>query len=272
MLRNQEYYGYDINRRLADQGMGGNISRLYGILNDMQKDGLLWDRWERSSEGPRKKMYSLTESGKQALNEILLNAISIVHLFYGDYLRGLYPRVDVFGEILGVLTDGMRDGERLAYLSYGFTGIDLMLVRSIHEKNPLGKLYLIKPSSLELNLELENTNIFDGDYNDLPFKDDFFDRLIVIGVPPQETLQESAKEWRRVIDGEGKLVIITPSVLVQNLDEPMSIGDFVEKYEHQVIEQGSQHDPDQFFSTLRNQFSNVVDREATHMKFITAQD
>ena len=93
----------------------------------------------------------------------------------------------------------------------------------------------------------------------------------MIGVPAQETLKESTAEWRRVIDGEGRLVIITPSVLVQNLDEPMSIGDFVEKYEHQVIEQGAHHEPEQFFSALREQFSDVVDREATHMTFITAR-
>ena len=269
MLRNNEFYGYDINRRLAQQDMSSNISRLYGILNEMQKDRLLMDRWERSKEGPRKKMYSLTDKGREALNEILLAAISTVHLFYGDYLRSLFPKVDVFGDILNVLTEGMQQGDNLAYLSDNFSGINQVLIKSLQAKNPSGKLYLIKPGNLDQRTDLENANVFDGTYNDLPFKDDFVDRLIVIGVPAPENLVESTKEWRRVIKEGGRLTIITPSILIQEHEEPMTIGDYVEKYEHQVIEKGSLIDPELFMSSLRDNFSDVVEREATHMTFIT---
>jgi PadR family transcriptional regulator PadR len=270
MLRNNELYGYDINRRLAQQDMSSNISRLYGILNEMQKDRLLMDRWERSKEGPRKKMYSLTDKGREALNEILLAAISTVHLFYGDYLRSLFPKVDVFGNILNVLTEGMEQGDNLGYISNSFSGINQVLLKSLHAKNPSGKLYLIKPDSLGLNTDLENANVFDGTYNDLPFKDDFIDRLIVIGVPTPETLVESTKEWRRVIKEGGRLTIVTPTILIQEHEEPMTIGDYVEKHEHQVIEKGSLIDHELFMSSLRDNFSEVVEREATHMTFITA--
>jgi len=270
MVRNNELYGYDINRRLAQQGMSSNISRLYGILNEMQKDQLLRDRWERSKEGPRKKMYSLTDRGREALNEVLLEAISTVHLFYGDYLRSLYPRVDVFGDIMGVLTEGMQEGDSTACLSHNFSGINQVLIRNIHRNNLEGKLYLIKPSDLDLNIDIENTNVFDGTYSDLPFKDNFFDRLIIIGVPTPENLVDSTKEWRRVIKVGGRVIIITPSILVHEHVEPMTIGDYVEKYEHQVIEKGSLIDPVLFMSSLRNNFVDVVEREATHMTFITA--
>ena len=250
--------------------MSSNISRLYGILNDMQKDRLLRDRWERSKEGPRKKMYSLTDKGREALNEILLDAISTVHLFYGDYLRNLFPKVDVFGDIMGMLTDGMQEGVNTAYLSHNFDGINQVIIRNIHLNNPEGKLYLVKPSDLDLKIDMENTNIFDGLYHNLPFKDDFIDRLIVIGVPTPETLVESTKEWRRVIKKSGRLTIITPSILIQAHEEPMTIGDYVEKYEHQVIEKGSLIDFEIFMSSLKDSFSDVVEREATHMTFITA--
>lgn len=272
MLRNNEFYGYDINRRLAQQDMSSNISRLYGILNEMQKDRFLVDRWERSKEGPRKKMYSLTDKGREALNEILLEAISTVHLFYGDYLRSLFPKVDVFGGIMNVLTDGMQQGDNLAYLSDNFSGINQFLIKSLHAKNPEGKLYLIKPGHLDYSTDMENANVFDGTYNDLPFKDDFFNRLIVIGVPTPKTLVESTIEWRRVIKAGGRLTILTPSILIQEHVEPMTIGDFVEKYEHQVIEKGSLIDPEMFMSSLRNIFANVVEREITHMTFITADN
>jgi PadR family transcriptional regulator PadR len=270
LLRNDELYGYDINRRLAQQDMSSNISRLYGVLNEMQKDRLLGDRWERSKEGPRKKMYSLTEKGREALNEILLGAISTVHLFYGDYLRSLYPGVDVFGDIMGLLTDGLKEGDSTAYISHNFDGINQVLIRTIHQSNPQGKLYLVKPSDLDFNIDMENTNVFDGIYHDLPFKDNFIERLVVIGVPAPETLVESVQEWSRVVKEGGRLTIITPSILIQEHEEPMTIGDFVEKYEHQIIEKGSLLDPEAFMSSIKNNFANVTQSEATHMTFITA--
>jgi PadR family transcriptional regulator PadR len=272
LLRNNEFYGYDINRRLAQQDMSSNISRLYGVLNEMQKDRLLRSRWERSKEGPRKKMYSLTDKGREALNEILLAAISTVHLFYGDYLRSLFPKVDVFGDIMNVLTDGLQQGDSQAYLSNSFSGINQVLIRSLHAKNPEGKLYLIKPSHLDFSTEMENTNVFDGTYHDLPFKDDFVNRLTVVGVPTQEALVESIIEWRRVIKEGGRLSIITPTILIQSHEEPLTIGDYVEKYEHQIIEKGYLIDPDVFMSSLRSSFTNVVERGATHMTFITADN
>ncbi|MFA9437759.1 MAG: hypothetical protein ACEROO_11720, partial [Candidatus Bathyarchaeota archaeon] len=196
--------------------------------------------------------------------------ISTVHLFYGDYLRSLFPKIDVFGNILNVLTEGMEQGDNLGYLSDSFSGINQVLLKSLQAKNPSGKLYLIKPGNLDLRTDLENANVFDGTYNDLPFKDDFIDRLIVIGVPTPETLVESTKEWRRVIKEGGRLTIVTPSILIQEHEEPMTIGDYVEKYEHQVIEKGALIDPELFMSSLRDNFSEVVEREATHMTLITA--
>jgi PadR family transcriptional regulator PadR len=271
MLRNTEFYGYDINRRLAQQDMRGNISRLYSVLNEMQEDRLLKDRWEKSKEGPRKKMYSLTDKGREALNEILLDAISTVHLFYGDYLRSLFPKVDIFGHIIGILTDELKEGASVAYISNTFSGINQFIVKSIQQRNPKGKLYLIKPEDLNYSSKFENVNVFDGTHYDMPFKDDFVDKLIVIGVPSQETLVESVKEWRRVINEEGTLTILTPTILVQKKDDPMIIGDFVEMYEHQVIEKGSILEPDIFISTLKGLFTDVGESEATHMTFINAK-
>lgn len=272
LLRNSELYGYDINRRLSQQKTNINISRLYGILNEMQKDRLLQARWERSEEGPRKKMYSLTEQGKKALNEILLDSISTVHMFYGDYLRSLYPKVDVFGNIITLLTNELQEDASVAYHSTNFSGIDQILVRRIHQKNPQGKMYLIKPSTLDFSTNLENVSVFDGTHVDLSFKDDMFDQLIVVGVPSQETLMESVKEWRRVINERGRLIIITPSILVQEHNDPMTIGDFVEMHEHQFVEKGSHILPDFFIASLKSQFSNVNISEAVHLTYVIAKN
>jgi hypothetical protein len=93
---------------------------------------------------------------------------------------------------------------------------------------------------------------------------------VVIGVPAPETLEESAKEWGRVVKTGGRLTVITPSILVQKHTEPMTIGDYVEKYEHQVIEKGSLIDHEVFTSKLKDNFANLIESEAIHMTFISA--
>jgi len=272
MFRGNELYGYEINKLLSLQDISINISRLYSVLNDMQTDGLLLVRWEKSSTGPRKKMYRLSKKGKDALNEILLESISMVHRFYGDYLRELYPRVNVFGEIMELVTDGLESSDVVAYLTHFFSGIHEMLVSRIFEKITDGKMYLVTPEPSEKHIDIENLNVLDGSYESLPFKKNYINRFIVIGVPNQSLLDDSIQEWRRVIADGGSLIIITPTILIQEEEEPLSIGDFVERYEHQVIEKGEPIDPGMFFSILKANFNDINEVEKVHMSFITAKN
>jgi DNA-binding PadR family transcriptional regulator len=270
MLRNEELYGYDLNKRLTQQKMRINISRLYGILNEMQKEGILESRWEKSSFGPRKKMYSLGEHGKEILRKILLEAIETVHLFYTDYLRSLLPDVNVFGDISHWMTGGLTGNDSVLYLTYSFTGLHEMLVRRIQSANPQGKTYFVMPSISDL--QFENVMTFEGSYDNLPFKDDFIDFIIIIGLPNKGILKESVNEWRRVLNENGKLSILTPSILVKTSQVPMTIGDFVEKHEHEIIERGQHIDPESLFFVLREKFNKVIDTEMVHMSFISASN
>jgi hypothetical protein len=85
-------------------------------------------------------------------------------------------------------------------------------------------------------------------------------------------LDDSIQEWRRVIADGGSLIIITPTILIQEEEEPLSIGDFVERYEHQVIEKGEPIDPGMFFSILKANFNDINEVEKVHMSFITAKN
>ncbi len=270
MFRGNELYGYEINRLLSFQDVSINISRLYSVLNEMQTEGLLKERWEKSTTGPRKKMYSLSSKGKDALNEVLLEAISTVHLFYGDYLRELYPKVNVFGKIFELITKGLKSSDTAAYLTYSFSGMHEMLVTQIHKVVKDGKMYLVTPDPSNKNIDIENLNILDGTYENLPFKNDYLDRFVVVGVPRPNLLRETVQEWRRVVASGGKLIVVTPTILIQSQEDPISIGDFVERYEHQIIEGGEPIDPKIFFSALKENFKKVEEVETVHMSFITA--
>jgi PadR family transcriptional regulator PadR len=272
MFGGSELYGYDVNRRLSLQGVEVELSRLYRILNEMRKDGLLDDRWEKSRHGPRKKMYSVSEKGREALNEILLEAIATVHRFYGEYLTGLYPEINVFGEILGLLAEGLEGHEKIAYITTKYLGIHELIVLRLKEMVPEGRIYIVKPDSLDISVNLENVYIHNGSYDDIPFKNGFVDRLILIDLPNKDAIEESAREWQRVVHEKGMLSIFTPTILIQRQDDPLTIGDFVEKYEHEIIERGEHVDREILLSTLGSLFKKVGEREAVHMSIISAQE
>jgi PadR family transcriptional regulator PadR len=270
LFRGKELYGYDINKTLANQGIEVDLSRLYAVLNDMRKEGILNDRWEKSSSGPRKKMYSISNKGKENLNEILLEAIATVHSFYGDYLRSLLPEINVFEKIIELLSENMNDDENLAYFTTKFFDIHELLLGILHKQNINGKTYLILPRNVKVETKLEGINVLDGSYTDLPFKDNHIHRLLLIDLPSQETIDESIKEWHRVLSKEGRLAILTPTILIEKQIHPLSIGDFVEKQEHEVIEQGQHVDREILLSSLKLNFNNIVENESVHMSVITA--
>jgi PadR family transcriptional regulator PadR len=272
MFGGSELYGYDVNRRLSLQGVEVELSRLYRVLNEMRKDGLLDDRWEKSRHGPRKKMYSVSEKGREALNEILLEAIATVHRFYGEYLMSLYPEINVFGEILGLLAEGLEGHETIAYITTKYLGIHELIVSRLKEMVPEGRIYIVKPDSLDISVNLENVYIHNGSYEDIPFKNRFVDRLILIDLPSKEIIEEAAREWQRVVNEKGIISIFTPTILIQRQDDPLTIGDFVEKYEHEIIEKGEHVDREILLSTLGNLFKQVGEREAVHMSIISAQE
>jgi PadR family transcriptional regulator PadR len=259
MFRGNELYGYDINKNLATQGIDVDLSRLYGVLNSMRKEGLLQDRWEKSSSGPRKKMYGITEKGREKLTEILLEAIDTVHSFYGDYLRSLLPEINVFGDIIESMTEFMEGDENVAFFTSKFNPMHEFLLGFIQRKNPGGR-------------NLSNLNILDGTYNDLPLKNDFLDRLVIMDLPVMDLLEESIKEWQRAIKTNGRLTIITPTILIEKQKHPMTIGDFVEKNEHEDLEGGSHIERDVLFPILQEKFNNLHESEYVHISIINAQN
>jgi DNA-binding PadR family transcriptional regulator len=272
MFGGSELYGYDVNRRLSLQGVEVELSRLYRVLNEMRKDGLLDDRWEKSRHGPRKKMYRVSEKGREALNEILLEAIATVHRFYGEYLTSLYPEINVFGEILGLLAEGLEGHEKIAYITTKYFGIHELIVSKLKEMVPEGRIYIVKPDSLDISVNIENVYIHNGSYDDIPFKNGFVDRLMLIDLPNKEIIEEAAREWQRVVHEKGMLSIFTPTILIQKQDDPLSIGDFVEKHEHEIIERGEHVDREILLSTLGSLFKKVGEKEAVHMSIISAYE
>ena len=55
MFRNKEFYEYEAYKKLIQNKIDIQLSRLYRILKEMQEKAILDFRWEENPSGPRKK-------------------------------------------------------------------------------------------------------------------------------------------------------------------------------------------------------------------------
>lgn len=66
-LAKKRSYGYELISSLDTYGRFGDASTVYKNLRRMEKDGLIGSEWETSESGPAKRVYHLTEEGRELL-------------------------------------------------------------------------------------------------------------------------------------------------------------------------------------------------------------
>ena len=70
VLDGKPLYASDIIQSLKEAKMIVVEGTLYPLLTRLKNSGLLAYRWEESTQGPPRKYYELTESGRKFLNEL----------------------------------------------------------------------------------------------------------------------------------------------------------------------------------------------------------
>jgi DNA-binding PadR family transcriptional regulator len=272
LFGNREFYGYEVHKVLVSEDVKVEMSRLYRVLNEMRREELLEGRWEKSRIGPRRRVYRLGRKGKVALTKILLDAIRTVHGFYGAYLMSLLPEVNVFDDIVRSFTDGSTGYENIVYVITKYSRMHEVLIPNIQSRLPHAKIFLVKPRQLELDLNLDNLFFLDGFYNDIPLKNDYADCMIIIDLPKREYLEQAMKEWHRVLMSNGKLTILTPSILLEKYEDPLSIGDFIEEHEHETIEKGEHIDKTLLEEHVKQYFNTIEEKSIVHITILRVSE
>jgi PadR family transcriptional regulator len=72
-LQTKESYGYEIAKALKQDRGSAHTGYLYGVLGEMEKEGLIESEWKKSESGPPKKIYRITALGSQSLEVGLLS-------------------------------------------------------------------------------------------------------------------------------------------------------------------------------------------------------
>lgn len=272
MFKGKEFHGYEAHKRLASEDVKIEISRLYRILNEMLKEGLLESRWERSQLGPKMRLYRLSKKGGKVLDKILLDAIETVHYFYDKYLLELPPEANAFNSICNLLISNLKERDSIVYVTNQYSPPNEEVLRSLRREVPEAKIYLVKPKPVTVDLKLDNLVLLDGTYSSIPLRNMYADLLIVSGIPKEEYLEKCLKEMLRVLKKSGKFAILMQTVQVQKYEDPLTIGSFIEKYEYETEEGGEHVDQKIIEELLKRFFQNVEKRQIVHITIFSASE
>ena len=72
LLSEETMYGYQISQELANRSDGYFEMKeglLYPLLHRLKREGLIDSKWQTTSGGRRRKYYTITPAGKEALQE-----------------------------------------------------------------------------------------------------------------------------------------------------------------------------------------------------------
>jgi DNA-binding PadR family transcriptional regulator len=265
-----EFYGYKIHKQLASRKIVVSTSRLYRTLAEMVRQGLLESQWQKGQLGPRQRVYKLGEKGRKEREKILLDAIATVHGFYSEYLLNLPAKTNVFNTICRILSGNLSGKPDIGYVTSDYSEMHERLLRGLRGEIPGANIYFVKPASLAVDLNLENLWFLNGTYDSIPLKQGYVDLLVIVGVPHERFLEKSLKEWLRVLKQSGTLAICVPTVFTHKHDDPLSVGNFIEKYEHKTLEEGQHIETDYLKTLLKKSFQRVEEKQIVHITVFLA--
>jgi PadR family transcriptional regulator PadR len=97
VLYGERHYGYSLIRVLAEHGsIALKEGTVYPILSRLDRDGLVRSEWAESGQGPPRKYYELTPSGRQLFDELRKEfdlLVALVQRKWADPER-LHPAVE----------------------------------------------------------------------------------------------------------------------------------------------------------------------------------
>jgi PadR family transcriptional regulator PadR len=233
MLGTQEMHGYEVQKQLASRGSRLNISYLYRVLAEMETEGYLEGTRTKSALGPERKVYRLGKKGSEKLDQELKEAVKTIHVKYMQYLAKLPPEKSTIRKLQRLLDSQVNIGDAILVVAPKIF-YDWM-ISSLGNVLGDGRIYLVKPKSVKLSIECANLNLLDTPVENIPLKDNFVDAVRVHGEPGN--VHQALKELHRVLKKDGSLAFIVPYSHPYKDNYPLTIGEFVEKVEHEVLDE-----------------------------------
>jgi DNA-binding PadR family transcriptional regulator len=271
IVQRGDCYGYEIHKKLSVRGIDIDLGRLYKVLTQMLTDGLVACRWENSGKGPKKRVYKLADKGATTLNTMLREAIDIIHEHYSEYLLSLPTTTSVFEALSRIAAPDLMRQCKIGFFAQNPSPVHERIFASLRTRLPESEVYAIQPNGINLSLNIKNVVCLHGGYESIPVREKHLALLIIEGLPRSQNMLRAAEEWHRVIRENGRLLLIAPTALFSSLEDPLSIGDFIEKIEHKSSGELS-NDGEVLVSTLKSLFQKVDTRHMLQMTLLIAAE
>jgi len=92
VLYHERHYGYSLVRVLSERGsIALKEGTIYPILARLDRDGLVGSAWVESDQGPPRKYYALTASGRQLFDELSQELDLLVSLVQQKWKNAQQP-------------------------------------------------------------------------------------------------------------------------------------------------------------------------------------
>lgn len=267
ILSSAEMHGYEVQKQLTSRGLRLNISYIYRVLAEMEREGYLESRRVKSTFGPEKKVYRLGEKGSTELDQELKNAVKIIHSKYIEYLAKLPPEKSAILKLQRLLDAQVGGNHRILVVAprvfYEW------MISPLCNRFKEGKIYLVKPPMVKVSTECGNLLILDATVENIMLKDNFVDAVRVHGEP--KNIHKALKEFHRVLRKDGSLALIVPYSRPQRNDYALTMGEFVEKVEHEISEEDkTRFDYTVTVSLLSSYFHRVRHHRIAHLAILVA--
>jgi DNA-binding PadR family transcriptional regulator len=232
ILGTAEMHGYELQKHLTSRGLRQNLSYLYRVLAEMEREGYLESSRMKGTLGPKKRVYKLSKKGSDELDQELNEAVKTIHAKYMKYLAKLPPEKSAIIRLQRLLDKHVGRGNKILVVApkvfYDWMASPLC------DSFKGARIYLAKPQSVKVSMEFPNMTVLDTTIENILIKDNFIDAVRVHGEP--ENANTTLTEFHRILKKDGSLAYIIPYFHPQKNNSPMTLGEFVEKIEYEVSE------------------------------------
>jgi len=222
LLSNESLHGYGIWSAILVDYPYMRLNTLYRWMNNLETRGFVEGNIEQGVKGPNRKVYLLTNDGRQRVLLLIRNAFKLIIDIYRKYQlfsalhfsnlsqlseisfsnsRALIAPFNQFFDfdhnLLQILVDAMR-GRRVDFVGR------LQDISNVHPK----------------------PRILKGTIQNLPVKKDVYGDIWLLGVPKKSTFSPSIEECKRLLMRGGTLYLAIP-FLLSSSDRAPVFGSFI---------------------------------------------
>lgn len=221
-LDRQTCHGYELRRLLAPMIGDVEITKLYRVLKEMEKEGLIESIKEKGPHGPARKVYRIGPRGEKQLRVILRDAMGVVLHFYDEFRHFMFQEQMKDTEPVEI---EVPEGRILVTIMSPFmirkTGA-IMILESWGEKKPL---HVMGDTGIWDQKRVPFVNV-EGLPWDVKSKSSWFSEYWILGTPHRNVLPRTIMEAKRILKPGGNLRVVAPFAFFNDPDS-VNIESFV---------------------------------------------